>query len=578
MNIQKNSPILLLTLSFVVLGYYQANAMRSKKITLPDYLASDITNNERKGVARALKENRNLINSRGQLKRTPLHLAAAGQDLEMVELLLRYKPEVNAKDTYGRTALHYAAQKGTPKIAEALIAAGASIEAKDQEGMTPWDIALRTNHQEMADFLFNALLENAIAHDNSRAAEEALKKGTQVGAHLRKTILPDAAKKGNLEIVELLLNTGASMNTEDVFGNNPLANAAMTGNLTLVELLIKRGADVKAKDGFGNTALHLAATPPIAEALIAAGAIIDAENDHGDTPLIRAMQPHNPILPLIEFLVKAGANIVQPGNTRNSLHGLSPIEWELKTASSLSRGMRRILQKRSSKNIENLGLETLQLLVNDKNVNTILDTEGNTALHIAARYGNPFSTKYLLSLPSIKTDIKNRDGNTALSIATLKNPFSPAKGSTIDPKTVSCAILGSSYEECKQYYTFLLLRNHKKFNLIKGEIINSTNFAQTFKEAIEDINVPLIKYLLSIPYLATQKDSSAIKEALLKVKSLYESTKNDFLSDDYQEIGSLLIQSLQLTSPEGGVSKSGIAGQFPRELIEIFRTGRMHNT
>jgi hypothetical protein len=58
------------------------------------------------------------------------------------------------------------------------------------------------------------------------------------------TALHSAAGTGNVELVELLLENGANVNTPDVTGATPLHEAAKRGHLKAAELLLAHGADV----------------------------------------------------------------------------------------------------------------------------------------------------------------------------------------------------------------------------------------------------------------------------------------------------------------------------------------------
>ena len=77
----------------------------------------------------------------------------------------------------------------------------------------------------------------------------------------------------------------------------PLHFAATYGRTDIAQALITAGADVNAKDEFGYTPLHLAARDgqvEIAQALITAGADVNAQNNSGYTrfigPLIMVTQ------------------------------------------------------------------------------------------------------------------------------------------------------------------------------------------------------------------------------------------------------------------------------------------------
>jgi len=70
---------------------------------------------------------------------TPLHLAAAHGHREVVQILLRHKADVNFVNEHGNSALHYACFWGFTDIAEELIDAGALVAVQNKYQETPLD-------------------------------------------------------------------------------------------------------------------------------------------------------------------------------------------------------------------------------------------------------------------------------------------------------------------------------------------------------------------------------------------------------------------------------------------------------
>ena len=69
---------------------------------------------------------------------TPLHIAASGNDLKKVSLLLEKGAELEARSTNGGTPLMLAAQfSSTPEIVQLLLEKGADINARGPGDMTP---------------------------------------------------------------------------------------------------------------------------------------------------------------------------------------------------------------------------------------------------------------------------------------------------------------------------------------------------------------------------------------------------------------------------------------------------------
>jgi ankyrin repeat protein len=99
----------------------------------------------------------------------------------------------------------------------------------------------------------------------------------------------DAAMKGDIEAVRVLLKAGAEVNAPQGDGMTALHWAAETGNLQLANLLIFAGANLEAVTRVARyTPLLIAAEAAhgaLVEALVEAGANVDARTVGGATAL-----------------------------------------------------------------------------------------------------------------------------------------------------------------------------------------------------------------------------------------------------------------------------------------------------
>jgi ankyrin repeat protein len=137
--------------------------------------------------------------------------------------------------------------------------------------------------------------------------------------------------KNKINVARLLINRGANVNSNGYHKQRAVMWAAQ-GKPDILALLIQKGANVNAKDGNEKTALHWACVNVInvdtrltcVKLLLKAGADIDAQDIHGETPLWVACESY--ALPIIEYLIRAGANINIPNRI-----GLSPFDIVLNT-------------------------------------------------------------------------------------------------------------------------------------------------------------------------------------------------------------------------------------------------------
>lgn len=134
-----------------------------------------------------------------------------------------------------------------------------------------------------------------------------------------------AAKKDNKEMVELLLQKGADINSVTDTAMTPLHISASLGYKELAELLLEKGADVDGREEGMYSALHYASTKGIADMLISKGADVNVTTFCGSTPLHWAVMFGRK--DVVETLLSHGAN-----PKAKDKDGITPIQWADKKA------------------------------------------------------------------------------------------------------------------------------------------------------------------------------------------------------------------------------------------------------
>jgi len=115
-----------------------------------------------------------------------------------------------------------------------------------------------------------------------------------------------AAWKGNVKIVDQLLEAGAKINETDGCGETPLHEAT---DCEVVRRLVNAGAEVNHRSNSRKTPLMCAAyqgRTEVARQLVDEGAVVNCADKKGDTPLHHAATKGH--LQTADFLSRAGAN------------------------------------------------------------------------------------------------------------------------------------------------------------------------------------------------------------------------------------------------------------------------------
>ncbi len=120
----------------------------------------------------------------------------------------------------------------------------------------------------------------------------------------------EAARSGDIQTVERLLEGGSTVDERDKGGMTPLHYAAFAGRCEVADFLMQRGVPVDIRDAEGGTPLYFASYSGKADMvrlLLDRGAWLDAANRGYYTPLLIACE--NGHLEVVQILLQNGAKV-----------------------------------------------------------------------------------------------------------------------------------------------------------------------------------------------------------------------------------------------------------------------------
>lgn len=222
-----------------------------------------------------------------------------------------------------------------------------------------------------------------------------------------------ATLSGDLRMLDAELNQGVAVDAKTEEAYTPLHIAAVFGQTAAAELLLSYNADVSLTDNDGNTALHMAVFlghTDVVRALLAHGADPLARNADGFSPVDCAGAPWT--RDYEAYLRKAEAEMNTPldldrirGERLTILQmlvGSEPVSWQSSASSSL-------LNAAIAGDVKAIQ----ECIASDNNLNQTEPVGGNTALMLAATFGNRDALKFLLN-QGADLEVRNKSGGTAL--------------------------------------------------------------------------------------------------------------------------------------------------------------------
>lgn len=212
---------------------------------------------------------------------TCLHVAAITNDEEIIDILINENVNINVEDSEGRYPLHFAAGFASSNCVEKLLDAGADKNCLDNDEMTPVMWASHFDQCESVELLLNISDNDEMKYeaidaelqDKDINGQSILHWSVSRSHNIRcfkllfssnyanitddtgKTVLHTIAEKGNLIALEEYLSICEEPSFEvlDNKDRSPLHFACMFGHGEMVDILLNRGASAQMIDKHGHT-------------------------------------------------------------------------------------------------------------------------------------------------------------------------------------------------------------------------------------------------------------------------------------------------------------------------------------
>ena len=217
------------------------------------------------------------VNAQEYIYGTALQTAAVQGHQKTVNLLLDREADINAQSGNYGNALQAAEFHGYHEIVDLFLDLGADINAQVVNYGNALQAAVFVGNQKIVNLLLDRganinaqggvdgnALQVAVVRRYHKMAELLVEKGADVSIQPkladRRSLLHVVVESSDLAFLKKLCDAGADIHleTQDEFGMIPLHTAVNTGRVDIVEYLLELGASPNIEDLEGTTPLQLA--------------------------------------------------------------------------------------------------------------------------------------------------------------------------------------------------------------------------------------------------------------------------------------------------------------------------------
>ena len=228
--------------------------------------------------------------------------AAMWSDPAVCRVLIDAGADLHTKNKWQQSPLHSACGSAALDVMKMLVEAGASVRATDNQGYTCLFHAAYKGHIEIVRYLVG-LPDVDVNHqgfENFTALHSAV--------------------YGEAEVVQVLIDAGADIDTKNNEGNSPLHYACEEGSLDAVKMLVRAGAGVRDTN---HACLVLAVCYGCIEIVRYFVGLPEVDVNHRESYLSTALHysVNNKHTDVVQVLIDAGADIdTQDNRGYSSLH------------------------------------------------------------------------------------------------------------------------------------------------------------------------------------------------------------------------------------------------------------------